>query len=154
MFNRMTVIGRLGKTPELKTTPSGISVTSFGVATTEKWKDAQGTKKEETQWHNLVLWGKNAEAACKFMKKGEMHFFEGTMKYEKDKDYEENKKTYAKIHVTNFKLLPNGQNAGGHTPEEPGNSAAYSGGRSGDEPDFDSTGSMPSNGNGDDDIPF
>lgn len=153
MLNKHTIIGRLGKTPELKTTPSGTSVTSFGVATTEKWKDAQGQKKEETQWHNVVVWGKNAEAVCKFMKKGEMHYFEGTMKYEKDKDYDENKKTYAKLHVTTFKLLPNGQSSGGHTPEEPGNTGAYSGGRSGDEPDFDTSGSMPS-GMPDDDIPF
>ena len=152
MLNKITVIGRLGKAPELKTTGSGTSVTSFGVATTEKWKDAQGNKKEETQWHNVVVWGKNAEAVCKYMKKGEMHYFEGTMKYEKDKDYEENKKTYAKIHVTTFKLLPNGQSTGGgHTPEEPGNSGAYTGGRSGDEPDFDSS---SSGGGIDDEIPF
>jgi single-strand DNA-binding protein len=149
MLNKITIIGRLGKTPELKTTPNGTSVASFGVATSEKWKDAQGTKKEETQWHNLVLWGKNAESACKFMKKGELHYFEGTMKYEKDKDFENNKKTYAKVHVTNFKLLPNGENAGGgHVPNDP-EAPGYTGGRSSDEPDTSS-----GSGGYDEDIPF
>ena len=152
MLNKITLIGRLGKDPELKVTPNGTQVCSFGVATTEKWKDAQGQKQEETQWHNLVLWGKNAESSSKFMKKGELHYFEGTMKYEKDKDYETNKKTYAKVHVTSFKLLPNGQGAGGYTPNEPGNAGAYNGGgRSSDEPD--TSGGVPST-DYDQDIPF
>ncbi len=156
MLNEIMIIGRLGKDPELKTTPSGTSVCSFGVATTEKWTDQSGAKKEETQWHNVVLWGKNAETASKYMHKGELHLFKGTMKYEKDKDYDNNKKTYAKIHVTGFKLLPNGQSTGGHTPEEPGNASHYTGsGRSSDEPEMSS--GMPPAGAGvqyDDEIPF
>ena len=155
MLNKITIIGRLGKDPELKQTPSGIAVTSFGVATSEKWRDAQGQKKEETQWHNLVIWGKNAENAVKFMHKGDLHYFEGTMKYEKDKDFETNKKTYAKIHVTQFKLLPQGNGQGGHTPDDSNLPPGYTGGRSGDEPSFDD-GSMPPApaGGYDDDIPF
>ena len=154
MINKITILGRLGKDPELKTTPNGTSVCSFGVATSEVWKDAQGNKKEETQWHNVVLWGKNAENASKFMHKGELHYFEGTVKYEKDKDFDTNKKMYTKVHVTMFKLIPNGQNSGGnYTPNEPGNSSAYTGGRSSDEPETSS--GMPSGGAyDDDDIPF
>jgi len=134
MLNKIQIIGRLGKTPELKTTPNGTSVSSFSVATSEKWKDGTGAKKEETQWHNVVLWGKNAESASKFMKKGELHYFEGTMKYE---EYEKDgvKKVASKIHVTNFKLLPNGQNTGGHTPDDSNLPPGYTGGRSSDEPD-------------------
>ena len=152
MLNKITIIGRLGKDPELKTTPSGTAVTSFGVATSEKWKDAQGNKKEETQWHNVVLWGKNAESAAKYMKKGQLHYFEGTVKYEKDKDFDTNKKMYTKIHVTQFKLLPTGAHEGGYTPNEP-EAPGYSG-RPGDAPDFDDS-PMPSGGGGfDDDVPF
>jgi single-strand DNA-binding protein len=153
MLNEILIIGRLGKTPELKVTPSGAQVTSFGVATSEKWtKDGQ--KHEETTWHNVVIWGKNAESACKYMKKGELHLFKGTMKYEKyEKDGVE--KIAPKIHVTTFKLLPNGQSNSGHTPEEPGNSAAYTGGRSSDEPDMSQGQQSNSNISYDnDEIPF
>ena len=78
------------------------------------------------------------------------------MKYEKDKDYDTNKKTYAKVHITSFKLLPQGNGQGGHIAEEPGNASAYTGsGRSSDEPDLDrGTTSSASNGGYDDDIPF
>ena len=159
MLNKMMIIGRLGKTPELKTTPSGTMVTSFGVATTEKWKDASGEKKEETQWHNVVIWGKRAETACKYMKKGELHLFEGTMKYEKypNKTHPEIEMIAPKLHILDFKLLPQG-NSQGHTPDDTNVPPGYtSGGRSSDEPDA-SGGSSASGGGSnvydDSNIPF
>ncbi len=155
MLNEITLIGRLGRDPELKMTPSNVAVATTSMATTEKWKTPAGEKKEETQWHNLVFWGKNAETASKYMHKGELHFIKGTVKYNKDKDYETNKKMYTSIHVKEFKLLPNGQNTG-YVPEEPGNAGAYTGsGRSSDEPETSS--SLPDGGSGtnyDDEIPF
>ena len=157
MLNKCEFIGRLGKDPELKQTASGMDVVSVGVATTETWKDTDGTKKSVTQWHNIVLWGKNAVTASKYMKKGELHYFEGTLKYNKYKH-----KTYtdldiisAKIHVNRLILLPQ-KGAQSFLPDDHDLPPGYTGGsRSSDEPE--TTSGLPANAGTNDydsDIPF
>ena len=89
MLNKVTLIGRLGKDPETKTLPSGDAVTNFSVATTEKWKDKQsGEAKETTEWHRISMFGKLAEIAGKYLKKGALVYLEGSIKTRKwtDKD--------------------------------------------------------------------
>jgi single-strand DNA-binding protein len=69
--NKAILIGNLGKDPELRYTPSGAAVCNFPIATTEKWRDKQTNElKESTDWHNIVLWGKQAENAKEYLQKG------------------------------------------------------------------------------------
>jgi len=157
MLNRCEFIGRLGKDPELKITPSGTNVVTLGVATTETWKEPNGEKKSVTQWHNIVLWGKNAETASKYMKKGELHYFEGTLKYNKykHKTYQDLEITSAQIHVTRLILLPQ-KGAQSFVPDDHDLNPAYTGGgRSSDEPETSSGLPAGATVNGyDDEIPF
>jgi single-strand DNA-binding protein len=87
-FNRVILIGNLGRDAELKYTPGGAAVTTFSVATTEAWKDkGTGAKQERTEWSRVVLWGKAAEAITEYLKKGKQVAVEGklqTREYEKD----------------------------------------------------------------------
>lgn len=86
-INRVLLLGNLGKDPDVKTIDSGKSVANFSIATTETWKNAKGEKVQDTTWHNIVLWGKPAEIAQKYLHKGDQVFIEGKIKtrsYEKD----------------------------------------------------------------------
>ncbi len=86
-LNRATLIGNLGRDPELRTTPSGISVCTISVATTDSYKNKSGEWQESTDWHSVVLWEGLAERAHKFLKKGSKVYIEGKIKtrsYEKD----------------------------------------------------------------------
>ena len=87
MVNKVILIGNLGKDPECKVLQSGQMVTNLTVATAEKWKDKDGNPQEATEWHNCQIWGKGAEIAEKYLKKGSKVFIEGKIKtrsYEKD----------------------------------------------------------------------
>lgn len=86
-LNKVQLIGLLGKDPELKYTPSGVAVATFSIATSEKWKDADGNSQEKTEWHNIVAWKKLAEICGEYLKKGKKVYIEGklqTRNYEKD----------------------------------------------------------------------
>ena len=78
--NKVILIGFLGKDPEIKHFESGQSVANFSIATSDIYKDKQGNKQEATEWHNIVLWGKLAEIAEKYLKKGSMVYLEGKLK--------------------------------------------------------------------------
>ncbi len=76
--NKAILIGNLGRDPELRYTPSGAAVCTFSIATTEKWRDKQTNEmKESTNWHNIVLWGKQAETAKQYLTKGSPVYIEG-----------------------------------------------------------------------------
>jgi single-strand DNA-binding protein len=77
--NRVILIGRLGKDPEIKYTPSGQALAKFSLATDETRKDAQGNRQTTTEWHSIVLWGKQAEFASEFLKKGRQVYVEGRL---------------------------------------------------------------------------
>lgn len=86
-LNKVTLIGNLGKDPELKYTPSGVAVATFSIATSENWKDQEGNAQEKTEWHNIVAWRKLAEICGEYLKKGKKVYLEGklqTRNYEKD----------------------------------------------------------------------
>lgn len=76
-LNRATIIGRLVRDPELRSLTSGKSVSSFSVATGRVWKDANGQKQEQTEYHNVVVWGKLAEIASQYLRKGRQVYIEG-----------------------------------------------------------------------------
>ena len=86
-LNKVMLIGRLGKDPEVRFTPSGAAVASFSVATDDSYKDKEGKKVEQTEWHNITAWQKLAELCGEYLKKGSLVCVEGKMKtekYEKD----------------------------------------------------------------------
>lgn len=87
MVNKVLLLGNVGKDPEIKTTPSGQQVASFSLATSRRWKDRDGNKQEKTEWHNVVVWGKQAEVVAQYVTKGKTLFVEGrieTRSWEKD----------------------------------------------------------------------
>ncbi|MCL5004378.1 MAG: single-stranded DNA-binding protein [Patescibacteria group bacterium] len=79
-LNKVFIIGNLTRDPELRTLPSGLPVVSFGVATNRVWKNQQGEKQEEVQFHNIVIFGKQAEIANQYLSKGKMVFIEGRLR--------------------------------------------------------------------------
>ena len=85
--NKVILVGNMGKDAEVKYTPSGAACCTFSIVTTEKWTDKSGQKKEETEWHSCVLWGKTAETLGQYMTKGKALYLEGRLKtrqWEKD----------------------------------------------------------------------
>lgn len=76
-LNKVTIIGNLGKDPELRYTNSGVPVATFSVATNEQWKDSEGNPQERTEWHNVVAWQKLAEICAEYLKKGSKVYIEG-----------------------------------------------------------------------------
>lgn len=76
-LNKVMLIGRLTRDPESKTTPQGITVASFGLATNRVWKDQQGNQQDKTEFHNVVAWRKLAEICGQYLKKGRQVYIEG-----------------------------------------------------------------------------
>ena len=77
--NSVQLIGRLGKDPEAKTLTSGKAMTTFSIATTDSYKNADGEKGEDTKWNNIVTWGRKAEIAAEYLKKGQEVAVEGKL---------------------------------------------------------------------------
>ena len=88
MINRVTLVGNLGQDPETKSTPSGQSVAQLRVATTSSYKDREGNRQEATEWHTVVVWGKQAEACGKYLAKGRQVYVEGRLATRKWTDKE------------------------------------------------------------------
>lgn len=78
-LNKASLIGNLGKDPELSYTPSGVAVAKFSIATNERWKDQEGNVQERTEWHNIVAWRKLAEICGQYLKKGSKVYLEGKL---------------------------------------------------------------------------
>ena len=105
MLNRVTLIGNLGRDPEVRSTQSGDSVANLSLATTERWKDRNsGEKRERTEWHRLTLWGALADVAGKYLAKGSKVCVEGKLETRKwQKDGQDRYTT--EIRVTNLVML-------------------------------------------------
>jgi single-strand DNA-binding protein len=78
-LNKVLIAGRLTADPDLRTTPSGTNVVSFSVATNRVWRDKNGERREETEFHNVVAWGRQAEIVNQFLKKGSLILVEGRL---------------------------------------------------------------------------
>jgi single-strand DNA-binding protein len=78
-LNKALIIGNLTRDPELKSLPSGIQVATFGVATNRVWKDKEGVKQESTEYHNIVVFGRQAETTAQYLKKGNSALIEGRL---------------------------------------------------------------------------
>jgi len=87
-LNRVTLIGHLGKDPEVRYTQSGTAVAGFSLATTERFKNKSGDWEDRTEWHNITLWGRLAEVAGDYLTKGKMVYIEGRLQTRKWQDKE------------------------------------------------------------------
>ncbi len=105
MLNKVILIGRLGKDPEIRQIESGVKVANFSLATDETFKDKSGEKKTHTEWHNLVLWRRQAEIAESYLRKGSLIYVEGRLRSRSWDDKDGNKKYITEILVDNFKML-------------------------------------------------
>lgn len=85
-LNKVMLIGNLGRDPEIRFLPNGDPVANFSIATSEKWKDKQGQAQEKTEWHNIVMFGKVAEIAGQYLKKGSPVYLEGKLQTRKWQD--------------------------------------------------------------------
>jgi len=103
--NKVQLIGNLGNAPEIKTIEGGKKMAKFSVATNETYRNAKGEKITDTQWHNLIAWGRIAEIAEKFLSKGKEVAIEGRLVNRSYIDREGNKKYITEIHISELLML-------------------------------------------------
>jgi len=140
--NKVILVGRLGRDPETRFTGGGQAVANFSVATDETFKDKNGERQKRTEWHKIVVWGKQAEIAQQYLKKGSLIFIEGRIQSREWQDKEGQKRTSFEIVATNFRMLggkSDGAAAGAGAGGGASRSGGFGGGRSAD-PDFEGGG--------------
>jgi single-strand DNA-binding protein len=103
--NKVQLIGNLGANPEIKNTESGKKLAKFSIATSESYRNAKGDRVSETQWHNVIAWGKVADIVEKYLSKGSEVALEGKLIYRNYNDKEGNKKYITEIQVNELLLL-------------------------------------------------
>ena len=114
MINKVILVGRLGKDPEIRSTPQGTSVVRFTVATDERFTDRTGEKQERTEWHNITAWGKLAEICGQYLKKGKLVYIEGSIRTDSWDDKESGQKKYrTEIIARDMKMLDRKGDDGG-----------------------------------------
>jgi len=157
--NKVILIGNLGKDPELRYTPQGKAVVNLSLATTERWTNKSGEKQERTEWHRVVLWGRQAEVANQYLKKGSPCYIEGRITTRSWEDKDKVKRYTTEIEGLALQLLGSrgGSDSSSQIPPQPDeyfdsfpetmSDSSPAGGGSG--------GSMSDGpGGGDDDLPF
>ena len=117
--NKVILVGNLGRDPEVRGLPSGESVANLAIATSNKYKNRAGEMVEETEWHNAVLFGRLAEIAGKYLKKGSSIYAEGRIKTEKYTDKNGVEKYQTKVIISELKML-GGRSAGESEPHGTG----------------------------------
>jgi single-strand DNA-binding protein len=129
MINKVILVGRLGKDPEIRSTPGGQSVAKFTMATDERFTDRNGEKQERTEWHNIVAWGKLGEICGQYLKKGKLVYIEGSIRTDSWDDKESGQKRYrTEIVARDMKMLDrrgdeDGGSSGGGSYAKKGSSA-------------------------------
>jgi single-strand DNA-binding protein len=153
-FNKIIIVGNLGRDPELRYTPQGTAVCSFSLATNEKRKDKAGELQNITTWFRVTLWGKQAENANKFLTKGNPVYIEGRLRTEEWTDRDGKARTSLEVQATDMQFIgsrSDGEYGGGYS----GGGSHDEGGFGGDHEDQGhSSAAVSSGGGGDDDIPF
>ena len=117
-LNRVLILGNLGSDPELAETTGGQKVAKFSIATNDTWTDKAGTKQERTEWHRIVVWGRQAEQCHQYLKKGRTAFVEGRIQshsWEKDGQ----KRYTTEIVAINVQFIGGAPQGGGRAIEEP-----------------------------------
>ena len=113
-YNNITLMGFIGNV-QVKTFQNGGKIVEATLATSKRWKDRNGELREETQWHNLNIGGNLADAAEKYVQKGDPLFVTGEMTYRKYQDRDGNNRSIPEVRVHNFQLLPKGMKEGATT---------------------------------------
>ncbi len=106
-LNRVMLIGNLTRDPELRYTPAGMAVASFGLATNRVWVTKQGERKEDAQFHRIVAWNKLAELCAQLLSKGRRIYVDGRIQYREFNDQDNNKKQIAEIVIDDMIILDN-----------------------------------------------
>ena len=106
--NKVFLLGNLGKDPELKQTPSGTSVCTFSLATTDRFKNKQGEQQDRTEWHNIVVWSNLAEVCGKYLHKGKQVYIEGRIQNRSYDDKDGTKKYITEIVADQMQMLGKG----------------------------------------------
>ena len=117
--NKVMLIGNLGRDPEVRYTGEGTPVANFTMATTERWNDPSGERKERTEWHRIVVWGKQAEIAGQYLRKGSQVWIEGSLQTREWTDRDDNKRQTTEIRAQRFQMLGRPGNEGGAAPRRP-----------------------------------
>jgi len=118
-LNKAMLIGNLGRDPEKHVMPSGESVCNFSIATTEKWNDKSGQKQEKTEWHNIVIFGKLADIAEQYLKKGSSVYLEGRIQTRKWQDKATGADRYStEIVCDRMQMLGGKSDGGGSAPSD------------------------------------
>ncbi|HLM74295.1 MAG TPA: single-stranded DNA-binding protein, partial [Polyangiaceae bacterium] len=125
-LNRVMLLGNLGADPELRFTQGGQAVLNLRIATTETYLDKDKVRKERTDWHNVVVWGKRGEALAKILGKGSSIFVEGSLRTSSYDDRDGNKRYKTEVVAQNV-LLTGGRGRGGGPLDEAGASTGYGG---------------------------
>jgi single-strand DNA-binding protein len=137
-FNKIIIVGNLGRDPDLRYTPAGKAVANINVATTEKRRDRGGEMQEITTWFRVTLWGNMAENAAKYLKKGSPIYVEGRLKTDEWTDKDGNNRTTLDVNATEMQFLSSGNNNSRKQDDDSGDDSGddYSGpDESGDETD-------------------
>jgi single-strand DNA-binding protein len=103
--NKVILVGNLGQDPESRFTPQGTAVTNLSIATNESWKDQSGDIQERTEWHRVVMYGRMAETAVEYMRKGQMVYVEGRLNTREWEDQNQVKRKTTEIRCDNFTML-------------------------------------------------
>src|SRR4029079_19360335 len=111
--NKVILVGNLGRDAELRYTPGGAAVSKFSLATTEVWNDKGGQRQERTEWHNIDLWGKQAESLSEYLVKGKQVYVEGRLQTDEYTDKEGVKRKSTKVRCDRVVLLGGGGGRGG-----------------------------------------
>lgn len=128
-LNKVMLIGRLGKDPDVRYTKDGTAVCNLSLATSEQWKDKSGEKQERTEWHRVVLWGRQAEIAQQYLQKGRLVYVEGRLETRKWQDQSGQDKYTTEIRANDFQMLDRGEGAGRESaPPDRGSDRAERGG--------------------------
>jgi single-strand DNA-binding protein len=113
-INKVILLGHLGKDPELKYTPQGTPVAKFSLATSDRYKDKEGNWQDRTEWHNITAWGRTAEIAGEYLKKGRQVYIEGALRTHSWDDKQTGQKKYmTEVVLNELVLLGGGRSEGG-----------------------------------------
>ena len=150
-FNKIILVGNLGRDPELRYTPQGVAVCDFSMATNERKRDKSGEYQDVPTWFRITLWRNQAENAAKYLKKGNPVYIEGRLSLEEWTDRDGNTRQTLAVQATDMHFISGGRgddfgNEPGDTPQFAGPTSSASAGGGG--------GSAPKAGPADDDIPF
>lgn len=127
MINRAIIVGSIGADAELRYTNSGDAVASLSVATNRSWKDKDGNRQQETEWHRIQVWGPSAEYCGKYLKKGDKVYIEGRISTRKWQDQSGNDRYTTEIIANTVQNLSPRKEDGGRREEPPPHSGGYGG---------------------------